>query len=188
MTFHTHKGHLKCLRIQFGVKMPQDVFHIKKDMIIKKCFWMTAIHNDITVHGKDKVDHDPIPFLTLMNVAAKNGLVFNSSKCKIKGTSIILYHYQFPDSGIQPDPTRAMRSWQHQFQMTSLWYRHFLASTSSYNHSYLTCPFTQWPLDRLQQNYTFYCDASIKTFADSENHKHSRPFHDHLLNSITESQ
>ena len=51
-------------------------------MIVGKFPGTFAIHEDMTVYTENDEDHNAI-LQNLMALAAKNGLVFNSSKCKI---------------------------------------------------------------------------------------------------------
>ena len=63
---------------------------------------MTAIQDYVVVHIKDKEDHNT-NFPNLMDVAAKNDLVFNSLKFKIKRPSITFYSSKFSNSTIKLD-------------------------------------------------------------------------------------
>ena len=65
-----------------GAKSSQDAFQIKMDQILESLEGVTALHNDITVYGKDNVNHDR-KILTLMDTAKKTGLTFNSKKCSM---------------------------------------------------------------------------------------------------------
>ena len=60
---------------------------MKMDIIVEKYHAVIAIHDDIAVYGKNKKDHNA-NLLNLMVVAAKNSLLFSSSKCEIKKPSI----------------------------------------------------------------------------------------------------
>ena len=83
--------------------MSQDIFQIHMDDIIAQCPRVLAIHNDIFIYGKDSKDHDA-NLINLFNVAQKEGLVFNSSKCAIKQDSVIFYGGIFSTQGYLLDP------------------------------------------------------------------------------------
>ena len=104
-TFNTHKGCFRFLRMPFGLKMSQDVFQMKMDQLIERCPGVIAIHDDITVYGKTPEEHD-FHLLCLLNTAATHGLVFNSSKCEIKQSSIAFYGKRFTQRGVEPDPVK----------------------------------------------------------------------------------
>ena len=60
---------------------------------------MTSLHNA----PEDGKDHDA-NLINLFNVAQKEGLVFNSSKCAIKQDSVTFYGGVFSTQGYSPDP------------------------------------------------------------------------------------
>ena len=78
---------------------------MKKDMIVEKFPGTITIHDNVSIYSKEKKNHNT-DLLDLMAVAAKNGLVFNSSKCKMKIPSITFYGYPFTYTGIKPDASK----------------------------------------------------------------------------------
>ena len=60
------------------------------DDIVAQCPGVLAIHDDIFIYGKDDKDHDA-NLVNLFNVAQKEGLVFNSTKCAIKQESVTYF-------------------------------------------------------------------------------------------------
>ena len=52
--------------MSFGLKMSQNVLQMKMDQTVQRCPGILHMHND------------PFKLLNLMQVASKNGLVFNS--------------------------------------------------------------------------------------------------------------
>ena len=82
-TFNTHLGRYWFLWVPFGLKMSQDIFQMQMDDIVTQCPGVLAIHDDVFIYGKDDNDHDA-NLVNLFNVAQKEGLVFNSTKCHHK--------------------------------------------------------------------------------------------------------
>ena len=56
ITFNTHLGRYRFLRIPFGVKMSQDIFQMWMDDIVAQCPGILAIHDDMFIYGKDDKD------------------------------------------------------------------------------------------------------------------------------------
>ena len=105
MTFNTHLGRYRFLRVPFGLKMSQDIFQMWMDDIVAQCPGVLAIHDDMFIYRKDDRDHDA-NIITLFNVAQKEGLVFNSKKCSIKQESIMFFGGVFLAEGYSPDPEK----------------------------------------------------------------------------------
>ena len=97
--------------------MSQDVFQIKMDMIVEKCPETVTVDVNVAVCGKNE-DHYA-NHLKLMMVAAKEGSVFSSSKCKIKKkkNSSSFYGWKFTNTGMKPGPAKiqghASTKWCH---------------------------------------------------------------------------
>ena len=90
MTFNTHLGRYRFLHVPFGLKMSQDIFQMRMDDIVAQCPGVLAIHDDVFIYGKDDRDHDA-NIINLFNIAQKEGLIFNSSKCSIKQDSVTFF-------------------------------------------------------------------------------------------------
>ena len=73
------------------------------DDIVAQCPGVLAIHDNIFIYGKDEKDHD-VNLINLFNVAQKEGLVFNSTKCVIKQDSVTIFGGIFSAKGYSPDP------------------------------------------------------------------------------------
>ena len=82
MTFNSHRGWLRFLRMPFGAKMSQDVFQLWMDAILKQCPGVIGIHDDMVIFGVDQEDHDA-NLINLFNVCQKEGLVLNSKKLEL---------------------------------------------------------------------------------------------------------
>ena len=65
----------------------------------------TGIADDVIVYAKSEEEHNKI-LHRLMQIAAENGLVFNSTKCKIKSKSISIFRMIYSENGISPDPEK----------------------------------------------------------------------------------
>ena len=86
-TFNTYLSRYQFLCVPFGLKMSQDIFQMWMDNIVAQCPGVLTIHDNIFIYGKDDKDHDA-NLINLFNVAQKEGLVFNSTKCAIKQESV----------------------------------------------------------------------------------------------------
>ena len=101
--FNMHLGRYPFLHVPFGLKMSQDIFQMQMDDIVAQCPGVLAIHDDIFIYGKNDKDHDA-NLINLFNVAQKEGLVFNSTKCAIKQESVTFFGGVFSAKGYSPDP------------------------------------------------------------------------------------
>ena len=97
--FNMHLGRYRFLCVPFGLKMSQDIFQMQMDDIVAQCPGVLAIHDDIFIYGKDDKDHDA-NLINLFNIAQKEGLVFNSTKCAIKQESITFLEAFFQPKAI----------------------------------------------------------------------------------------
>ena len=61
--------------------------------------------DDIVVFGEDENDHDK-NLRSLMERTKEKGLVFNSSKCQIKKSSVSYFGNLYTAEGIRPDPEK----------------------------------------------------------------------------------
>ena len=91
------------LHVLLGLKMSQDIFQMQMDDIVTQCPGILTIHDDVFIYGKDDKDHDT-NLVNLFNVAQKEGLVFNSTKCAIKQESLTFFGDAFSAKGYSPDP------------------------------------------------------------------------------------
>ena len=82
MTFNSHRGWLRFLRMPFGAKMSQDVFQLWMDAILEKCPGVIGIHDDMVIFGVDQQDHDA-NLINLLNACQKEGLVLNIKKLEL---------------------------------------------------------------------------------------------------------
>ena len=83
MTFNSHRGRLRFLRMPFGAKMSQDVFQLRMDAILEQCQGVIGIHDDMVIFGVDQQDHDA-NLINLLNICQKEGLVLNSKKLELQ--------------------------------------------------------------------------------------------------------
>ena len=60
-----------------------DMFQMKMNVIVQKCPRMLVIHDNVALYERNEKAHN-VNLLNLMAMAAKNALVFNSSKYKIE--------------------------------------------------------------------------------------------------------
>ena len=106
-TFNTtpRRGRYRYLRMPMGAKCSQDAFQMKMDQILEGLDGVIAIHDDITVYGKDEEDHNK-NMIGLMERATQTGLTFNSKKCAIKQKSVSFFGVTFSEKGMSPDPNK----------------------------------------------------------------------------------
>ena len=64
MTFNSHWGRLRFLRMPFGAKMNQDMFQLQMDAILEQCPGVIGIHDDMVIFGVDQEDHDANLFIS----------------------------------------------------------------------------------------------------------------------------
>ena len=88
-----------------GAKCSQDAFQMKMDEILEGLDGVIAIHDDITVYGKDNHEHDK-NMLALMECTKAIGLTFNSKKCTLCKTSISFFGVRFSREGMSPNPKK----------------------------------------------------------------------------------
>ena len=103
--FNTNLRRYRFLCVPFGLKMLQDIFQMRMDDIVVQCPSVLAIHDDMFIYGKNERDHDT-NIINLLNVAQKEGLIFNSKKCAIKQESMTFFGGVFPAEGYSPDPEK----------------------------------------------------------------------------------
>ena len=102
-TFHSPYGRYRFLRLPFGLKVSQDIFQEKMDMILDQCLGTLGIADDVAVFGKDEAEYDR-NLHNLMEVARKYGLIFNIDKCEITIPCIKYFGCYYDASGVHPDP------------------------------------------------------------------------------------
>ena len=85
--------------------MSQDIFQMHMDHITNWLTGIIAIHDYISVYGHTSMEHDRY-FTLLIQVAMKNGLMFNSTKYKTELPNISFYGTIFTSQGIKPDPSK----------------------------------------------------------------------------------
>lgn len=104
-TFQSPYGRYAFKRLPFGLSASQDIFQSRMDMILEQCDGAEGIADDVVVYGATEDEHDR-NLHQLMNIASRNGLVFNSSKCLIKESSVSFFGLIYGIDGIKPDPDR----------------------------------------------------------------------------------
>ena len=82
-------------------------------MILEQCDGAEGIADGVVVYGATEDEHDK-NLHQLMNVAMRNGLVFNSSKCLIKERSVSFFGLMiYGIDGIKPDPDAIFKTYHH---------------------------------------------------------------------------
>ena len=77
---------------------------MKIDRILEQVDGAIGITDDV-VYDKSKEEHNTI-LHRLMQIAAENGLTFNSTKCKIKSKSTYFFGMIYSENGVSPDPEK----------------------------------------------------------------------------------
>ncbi len=104
-TFNSPFGRYKFNRLPFGLKVSQDLFQEKMDVIISQCPGAIGIADDIVVYGKDAEDHEK-NLQNLMEKAREYGLVFNIDKCEINAERVFFFGCYYDREGIHADPEK----------------------------------------------------------------------------------
>ena len=78
---------------------------MKIDQILEQVDGAIGIADDVIVYAKSEEEHDKT-LHRIMQIAAGNGLVFNSTKCKIKSKSISFFGMSYSENGVSPDPEK----------------------------------------------------------------------------------
>ena len=103
-TFQSPYGRYCFQRLLFGLSVSQDIFQMKMDQILEQVDGAIEIADDV-VYAKSEEEHDKI-LHRLMQIVTENGLVFNSTKCKIKSKSTSFFGMIYSENGISPDPEK----------------------------------------------------------------------------------
>ena len=90
MTFNSHRGQLRFLRMPFGAKMSQDVFQLWMDAILEQCPGVIGIHDDMVIFGVDQQDQDA-NLINLLNICQKEGLELNSKKLELQREQVTFF-------------------------------------------------------------------------------------------------
>ena len=101
-TFRTPFGCMCFLRLPFGLSVSQDIFQQRMDAIFEQAPGCVGIADDVAVFGATEEEHDR-NLINLLEVAKREGLVFNSDKCTIKTKEIDFFGSVYSDRGIRPD-------------------------------------------------------------------------------------
>ena len=104
-TFRSPFGRHCFRRLPFGLSVSQDIFQQRMDSILAQAPGCVGIADDVAVYGRTEQEHDA-NLWRLLEVAQKEGLVFNSTKCVIKTRSINFFGSLYTDHGILPDPSK----------------------------------------------------------------------------------
>ena len=88
-----------------GMKNRQDVYQMKIDQFLKGLNGVIAIHDDITVFGKDGDAHDQ-NLIALMERAQQVGLTFNNRKCMIRKPWISFIGVLYSENNVSLDPKK----------------------------------------------------------------------------------
>ena len=104
-TFRTPFGRYCFQRLPFGLCTSQDIFQQRMDAILEQTRGCVGIADDVAVFGKTEQEHDE-NLVRLMEVAQREGLVFNSSKCVIKAKQVNFFGALYTSNGIKPDPAK----------------------------------------------------------------------------------
>ena len=100
---HNRRYQFKCM--PFGVKISQDVFQMKMDLIMEKCPRVISIHDDIAIYDICEEDHDA-NLINLLNVVHLEGLVLNSKKLELKQPRVSFFRAEYSADGMHPCPKK----------------------------------------------------------------------------------
>ena len=108
LVINTDKGRYRFKWIPFDANMSQDMFQMKKDLIMEKCPGVISIHDNIVIYGTSDQDHDA-NLINLLNVAQLKGLVLNSKKLELKRPQVSFFGTEYSCDGIHPCPKEDSR-------------------------------------------------------------------------------
>ena len=103
LTFQSPYSRYRFQRLPFGLSISQNIFQMKIDQILEHVDGAIGIADDVVVYAKseeDKILH------RLMQIAAENGLVFHSTKCKIQSKGISFFGMIYSENGVSLDPKK----------------------------------------------------------------------------------
>ena len=86
--------------LPFGIKVAQDVFQEKMDIVLADCDGILNIANDIIVYGKDLNEYNT-NIHNMMQTTDQYGIVFNAEKCIIK--EVKFFGMIYSSDGVKPD-------------------------------------------------------------------------------------
>ena len=105
ITFQSPYGWYCFQRLPFGLSVSQDIFQMKMDQILEQVDGAIGIADDVVVYAESEEEHNKI-LHRFMQITAENGIVFNSTKCKIKSKSISFFGMIYSENGVSPDPEK----------------------------------------------------------------------------------
>ena len=83
-------GRFQWTRLPMGTVVAQDIFQSKLDAIFIGMEGVTGIAYDMTIAGKDEMEHDR-NFLAFMEKCMENNLTLNSEKIQFKQSQVSFY-------------------------------------------------------------------------------------------------
>lgn len=104
-SFSGPSGRFRFKRLPFGLRVSQDVFQEKMDLILAGCPGVINLADDIVVFGKNAEEHDS-NLHRLMRRAESHSLVLNDSKCHVRCSEINFFGMVYTKTGVKPDPQK----------------------------------------------------------------------------------
>ena len=105
ITFNTPFGRYRFIRMQFGLRMSQDILQFKIDETYRDCQGAIDIADDVTVYGKNEKEHDLHQHET-MERTRKAGIKLNDEKCVIKTKKCNFFGMLYTPDGVKPSPDK----------------------------------------------------------------------------------
>ena len=100
-------------------------FQSKLDAIFIGMEGITGIADDMTIAGKDEMEHDR-NFLAFMGTCMENNLTLNSEKIQFKQTQVSFFGHIWLKHGISPDPKKIQALMHMEFPSDKETMRSFL--------------------------------------------------------------
>ena len=104
-TCNTHKDRYSFLHMAFSLKMSQDVFQMCMDQVTDCLARIIAVHNDVCICSQT-ADEYGRHLILLMQTILKNGIIFKSSKCRIRQPEISIYSTVLTPQGMKCNPAK----------------------------------------------------------------------------------
>ena len=105
VTFNTHIGRMRYLRVPMGINTAGDKFQRKMKDAFEGMPGVEIMMDDILVYGTTEQEHDE-RLLAVLERIKKIGLKLNKSKCKIKQRELKYLGFIFSKDGLKMDKDR----------------------------------------------------------------------------------
>ena len=100
-TFATHKGLYRYKRLMMGINCAPEMYQKCIQQLLQNVDGAHNILDDISIHGKDKEEHDRRLVKVLQNLK-ESGLTINKDKCELNMSKLVFMGHVLSARGIGP--------------------------------------------------------------------------------------